>query len=162
MEVDQETSRPASEPPPSHRVIGSTRSDDRSRIGGARRTATRYWLSLVGATVVSAALVTACGSSGGSAQASHQATEGTCQAVGAVLSDGPDPDADPVGYALAQIDPLGQIKTSDQTLRTAIDNLATAYRQFYQANGVGTAATHAVNQAAAKINSLCPGTGAGV
>jgi hypothetical protein len=82
--------------------------------------------------------------------------------VSAVLSDGPDPGADPVGYAFAQILPLRQIKTSDQTLRNAIDNLASAYEQFYKANGVGQPASHAVSQSAARINALCPGTGAGV
>lgn len=79
-----------------------------------------------------------------------------------MLSDGPDPGADPVGYAWAQVLPLGRIKTSDRTLRNAIDNLASAYQQFYKANGVGPAADHAVSRAAARINTLCPGTGAGV
>ena len=41
-----------------------------------------------------------------------------------MLSDGPDPDSDPVGYAEAQILPLGQIHTSDAQLRTAIGKLA--------------------------------------
>ena len=40
-------------------------------------------------------LVGACSSS--TAHASAPATESTCQQVSAVLSDGPDPDADPVG-----------------------------------------------------------------
>jgi hypothetical protein len=122
----------------------------------------RCWLFFLGATLISATLLAACGSSSGSAQASNQATQGTCQAVGAVLSDGPDPDADPVGYAFAQILPLRQIHTSDQALRTAIDNLASAYEQFYKANGVGKSANHAISQAAGRINALCPGTGAGV
>ena len=60
-----------------------------------------------------ATLLTACGSSG-PAQSSA-AVKSACQQVSAVLSDGPDPDADPVGYAEAQIQPLHQIHTSDQT-----------------------------------------------
>ncbi len=35
----------------------------------------------------------------------------TCKQVEAVLSDGPDPEADPVGYAQAQILPLREIHT---------------------------------------------------
>src|ERR1700733_15082867 len=48
----------------------------------------------------------------------------TCQQVTAALSDGPDPGADPVGYAEAQILPLRQIRTSDPTLKAAISRLA--------------------------------------
>jgi hypothetical protein len=129
--------------------------------GGAAQSATRGWLVLFGAALFSAALLAACGSSSGSAQASGKATAGTCQTVSAALADGPDPDADPVGYALAQVLPLRQIKTSDQTLQKAIDNLASAYQQFYDANGAGNAAKHGLHQAAAKINVLCPGAGAG-
>ena len=53
-------------------------------------------------------------SGGGSSQA--QAPTAFCQAVWAVLSDGPDPVAHPVGYALSQIAPPGQIHTSDHAL----------------------------------------------
>ena len=47
----------------------------------------------------------------------------TCQQVSAVLSDGPDPGADPVGYAFAQVLPLRELHTSDSSLQTAIDDL---------------------------------------
>ena len=40
-----------------------------------------------------------------------------------MLSNGPDPDADPVGYAQAQILPLREIDTSDANLHQAIDAL---------------------------------------
>ena len=63
-----------------------------------------------------------------------------------MLTDGPDPDADPVGYALAQVGPLRQIKpTSDQPLQTAIDQLASAYQRFYAAGGVGASVKRAVD-----------------
>ena len=39
-----------------------------------------------------------------------------CEQVGDVLADGPDPDADPVGHAEAQILPLRQIHIPDATL----------------------------------------------
>jgi hypothetical protein len=76
--------------------------------------------------------------------------------VSAVLGNGPDPGADPVGYAEAQILPLRQIKTSDKDLKRAIDDLASAYQQFFRTNG-GSAATHAVSRAAANVNAICPG-----
>jgi len=81
----------------------------------------------------------------------------TCQEVGAVLSDGPDPGADPVGYAEAQILPLRQISVSDQALRTAINQLADAYQQFYASNGKSSDAKEAVAAASKKLNSTCPG-----
>jgi hypothetical protein len=74
-----------------------------------------------------------------------------------VLSDGPDPDSDPVGYAEAQILPLGQIHTSDVQLRAAIAKLASAYRTFFDSNGTSSSAKLAVAAASKRINSFCPG-----
>jgi hypothetical protein len=81
----------------------------------------------------------------------------TCSQVSAVLSDGPDPDADPVGYAEAQILPLGQIRTPDAQLRAAVSKLAGAYRAFFASNGSSSTAKLAVAAASKRINSLCPG-----
>jgi hypothetical protein len=81
----------------------------------------------------------------------------TCAQVSAVLSDGPDPDSDPVGYAEAQILPLGQIHTSDAQLRAAIGKLASAYRAFLDSNGGSSSAKLAVAAASKRINSFCPG-----
>jgi len=106
------------------------------------------------ALVAAAVLLGACGSSG-STQATG-AAKSTCEQVNAVLGNGPDPGADPVGYAEAQILPLRQIKTSDKDLKRAIDDLASAYQQFLRTNG-GSAATHAVRRAAANVNAICPG-----
>jgi hypothetical protein len=89
--------------------------------------------------------------------ASTAAVHTTCAQVSAALSDGPDPDADPVGYAEAQILPLGQIRTSDAQLQTAIGKLASAYRAFFDSNGNSPAAKLAVAAASKQINSLCPG-----
>ena len=75
---------------------------------------------------------------------STAAVRATCAQVSAVLSDGPAPDSDPVGYAEAQILPLGQIHTSDAQLRAAIGKLASAYRTFFDSNGGSDSAKLAV------------------
>jgi hypothetical protein len=95
-------------------------------------------------------------SCGTSVHSAASATQDTCQRVSAVLSDGPDPDADPVGYAEAQIRPLRQISTSDQALRTDIGQLANAYQEFYVSSGTSQA-KEAVAVASKKVNSICPG-----
>jgi hypothetical protein len=81
----------------------------------------------------------------------------TCSQVSAVLSDGPDPAADPVGYAEAQILPLGQIRTPDPQLRAAISELARAYRAFFDSNGTSGEAKLALAAASKRIDSFCPG-----
>jgi hypothetical protein len=112
--------------------------------------------------VLVSTVLTACGSSG-PAQASGTTSQTTCQIVSGVLSNGTDPGADPVGYALARVLPLRSIETSSEgALQQAIDALATAYQRYYQSNGHVPAATHALNRAADKINALCPGAGAEV
>lgn len=88
---------------------------------------------------------------------STAAVHATCTQVSAVLSDGPDPDSDPVGYAEAQILPLGQIHTPDAQLRAAIGKLASAYRAFFESNGNSGQAKLAVAAASKRINSFCPG-----
>src|ERR1700679_430152 len=81
--------------------------------------------------------LTACGSgtmtaagAAPSAPASETAAVEACQQVSAVLTDGPDADVDPVGYAEAQILPLRQIRTPDTALGTAIAGLASAYSGY--------------------------------
>lgn len=105
-------------------------------------------------------LVCACSSSASSAakgSASNAVAEHTCQQVSAALSDGPDPAADPVGYAEAQVLPLRRINAPDQPLRTVIGQLAHAYQQFFASNGKSSNAKEAVAVASEKLNSLCPG-----
>jgi hypothetical protein len=105
-------------------------------------------------------LVCACSSSAHStatASASTTAVENACQQVSAVLSDGPDPDADPVGYAEAQILPLRQTSVANQALHVAIGQLADAYQEFFASKGKSSNAKEAVAVASSKVNSICPG-----
>jgi hypothetical protein len=92
--------------------------------------------------------------------APQTAAQQACQQVGDVLADGPDPDADPVGHAEAQILPLRQIRTADATIGTAIAGLADAYSGYLAASGASKAATTTLTAAISKINSLCPDAGA--
>jgi hypothetical protein len=82
--------------------------------------------------------------------------QSTCTKVGDVLSNGPDPDADPVGYAEAQPLPLRGISTSDPNLKAAIDALASAYENFYQSGGAKTG-NKAITAASNNVNAICPG-----
>ena len=106
---------------------------------------------------------TACGSSSAppSSRSSSAALLGTpqqqyCAAVGDVLSDGPDPGANPVGYAQAQIRPLRQLKIADAPLRRAVQALASAYQAFSSGNG-DSVSTKQVSAAEKAVNALCPG-----
>ena len=98
----------------------------------------------------------------GSPASSHAATSailGTsvqqdCTAVGDVLSDGPDPGTDSVGYAQAQVLPLRQLKIADAALRRDVLTLAAAY-QAVSAGG-GPAAAGAVTKAEKAVDSICP------
>jgi hypothetical protein len=97
----------------------------------------------------------------GSASSSHAATSailGTtvqqdCTAIGDVLADGPDPDADSVGYAQAQVLPLRQLRIGDAMLQRDVLALAAAY-QAVAAGGAGAAT--AVTKAEKAVNSICP------
>ena len=119
-----------------------------------------FWGSRILATIV--VLITAlvgCGSSSAvPATATPQSEAGrTCTLVAAVLSAGPDPSADPVGYAEAQVDPLEAISTSDTALKAAIRRLARAYEAFYAANGAGAGVGNEVTSAVDAVNKICPG-----
>ncbi|MGO9659207.1 MAG: hypothetical protein ACLP7F_12725 [Acidimicrobiales bacterium] len=107
---------------------------------------------LCGALAVGAVVI-GCGAPGLSPTSA--AVRATCQDVAAVLSDGPDPSADPVGHAEAQILPLRQIHSSDPRLQAAIDGLASAYQQFFDTKGTGSA-KRAVNGAMHELTSICP------
>ena len=111
---------------------------------------TRRFGVAIGAVALGAGLLGACGSS------ATAAAPPACQKVSAALSDGPDPDADPVGYAQAQILPLRQIHTSDHTLQMAIDRLSTAYQAFVTAGG-DRGAKKGVTAAASAVDAICPG-----
>lgn len=107
---------------------------------------------MLASSVLAATAVAACGSSssvGGPAQKQG------CTAVADVLSDGPDPGADPVGYAEAQVLPLHQLRISDTKLRDVVDKLASAYQE-YASNG-GRALSAKVTSEENVLNAICPG-----
>lgn len=114
-----------------------------------------------GTTVALAALLagglalSACGSSG-SATATASVVKSACTKVNDALSDGPDPDADALGYAEAQVKPLFAIKTADAPLQRAITSLADAYQAYFRANGKSGTAT-VVKTSQSTINRLCKG-----
>jgi hypothetical protein len=118
-------------------------------------------------TMALVVLLGACGSSSTSLSTSSRAElEQTCRHVQAVLSDGPEPQADPAGYAQAQVLPLRQIHTSEKGLREAIDGLASAYESFAAGNGGrssqsagngGRSSQSAVNVAVDRVDAICPG-----
>lgn len=126
-----------------------------------RRRRPRSWgppaagLALVPALAL--ALAACGGSAGTSASAAAASTRQSCQQIGAVLADGPDPDADPAGYAEAQILPLRQVRIADQPLKTAVGQLDSAYQRLFRSDGSSTAAVKAVAAASKKVNEICPG-----
>jgi hypothetical protein len=115
-------------------------------------------LTIVGVLVIVAATLIITFGTGTSPKSKANVVHSACQKVTAVLSDGPDPSADPVGYAEAMILPLGQIKTSDPELQTAIDYLDTTYRLFYETNG-SHASAKTVRAARRFVAVYCPGIG---
>jgi hypothetical protein len=100
--------------------------------------------------------VSACSSGPAASTAATTTTQQACQQVSDVLANGPDPDADPLGHAEAQILPLRQIRTPDATIATAIAGLADAYSGYLAADGAGKTATATLTTAINKINALCP------
>jgi len=104
--------------------------------------------------------VAACGSA--SSQTSSTVSLGSavqqdCTSVADVLSDGPDPDADPVGYAEAQVMPLRQLTISDATLHRAVLTLASAYETFSTSSSSTRATSSAaVTKAENEVDKICP------
>lgn len=115
---------------------------------------------LAAAPVVMALALTACGSS--SSGSSTTALLGStvhqeCTSISDVLADGPDPDADPVGYAQAQVLQLRQLTIADAKLDRDVLTLASAYQAFSSGSGAGgTAAALSVAKAENAVNSICP------
>jgi hypothetical protein len=99
----------------------------------------------------------ACGSSSPGGGAATKAPNEVCHKILAVLSDGPDPSVDPVGYALSQILPLGQIHTSDHGVATTLSALMAADRALVKSNGADTAAKTEIKKADSALNAVCPG-----
>ncbi|MGB6457258.1 MAG: hypothetical protein WBH47_22540 [Streptosporangiaceae bacterium] len=111
----------------------------------------------VAAAALAMPMLAACASSPAHADADGATISAVCNALGAALADGPDPDADPVGYAEAQIGPLGAIQTSEHALEAAIRDLAAAYAQVFASAGTSAAASKAVTAATGKVTAICPG-----
>jgi hypothetical protein len=97
------------------------------------------------------------GSPSGATVTSAHAPTAVCQKVLGVLSDGPDPDADPVGYALSQILPLGQIHTSDRAVSTTLRSLIRADRALVTSDGADKTAKTGIKKADKSLNKACPG-----
>lgn len=124
----------------------------------------RPW-ALLACAVLAAGTLAACGSSSNSASASASASalsgnarQQACTAVADVLADGPDADADSVGYAEAQVLPLKQLKLDDSSVQQAVGQLDSAYQAFSAANtSTAPAAAIAVTKAQNAVNALCPG-----
>ncbi|QMU71077.1 hypothetical protein [Streptacidiphilus sp. P02-A3a] len=122
----------------------------------------RPW-ALLACAALAAGTLAACGSSHSSASASASALQGTarqqaCTAVSTVLADGPDADADSVGYAEAQVLPLRQLKLGDPVVGQAVSQLDSAYQAFSTAGtAAAPAAAIAVTKAQNAVNALCPG-----
>jgi hypothetical protein len=114
-------------------------------------------LALVPGLAVALALAACGGSAGRTAAAAATATKQSCQQIGAVLADGPDPDADPAGYAEAQILPLRQVHIADSSLKAAVGQLDQAYQQLFSSNGTSRAASRAAAAASKKVSAICPG-----
>jgi hypothetical protein len=97
--------------------------------------------------------------SGASAGTLHvaKAPASVCAKLNAVFSDGPDPDADPVGYALSQIKPLGEVHTSDHAVHAALTKLIAADGALVKSNGADHAAKVAIKKDDHLVNESCPG-----
>ena len=126
--------------------------------------AVRPW-ALLACAALAAGTLAGCGSSGSSASAAASASalqgsarQQACTAVSAVLADGPDADADSVGYAQAQVLPLAQLKLGDSAVQQAVSSLDSAYKAFSTAGTAAAAADAiAVTKAQNAVNALCPG-----
>jgi hypothetical protein len=119
-------------------------------------------LAVLALAAATSATVAACGSSSAapkvSASSSAAALSQDCTAVSDVLADGPDPTADSVGYAEAQILPLKQLNLTVPAVRSAVDQLDAAFSAFAAATGPAQVqAAVKVSTAQDAVNKLCPG-----
>jgi hypothetical protein len=114
----------------------------------------------LGAVLLTAAVLAGCGSSSHSSTADSVAKappiNSPCQQIQAVLSDGPDPSVDPVGYAQAQVLQLRKLHLDKPALAGAVSHLASAYQQFSQSNGSSNDKL-TVKAAVKAVNTICPG-----
>jgi hypothetical protein len=120
----------------------------------------RTALALAAAFAAATALA-ACSSSSSAPSPAAQTSAAIaqdCNAVSGVLADGPDPDADSVGYAEAQVLPLAKLTLADAAVRSAVTQLDAAYKAFSATSGgAQTQAAIKVSSAESTLNTLCPG-----
>jgi hypothetical protein len=122
-------------------------------VNGTRR---RRRLSLA-SVAVAVPLLAACSSSGsGGGAAAAKAPAPFCSKLLAVLSDGPDPGADPVGYALSQIEPLGGIHDGGSRQAT-VTSLIAADKDLVSSEGRDPAAAATIKGDYKTLNDACPG-----
>ena len=86
-----------------------------------------------------------------------QAPEAVCQQLNGIFSDGPDPDADPVGYALSQILPLEGVHSTDAGVTAQLAKLVPADQQLVDSNGADKSAAATIAKADKAIDEACPG-----
>ena len=107
-------------------------------------------------------MVSACSSSGHptASAAAAPVAESACQQVGDALSNGPDPDTDPVGYAEAQIQPLRQIHATEPGARPGDHHAGRGLQQLLhgQRHGAGQVGAEHGDQA---DQLAVPGRGSG-
>jgi hypothetical protein len=128
------------------------------RPSSSNRLPTIRNLVLAGSVLVATTAIAACGSSLHGSAVLGTKVEQQCTQVADVLSDGPDPDADTVGYAEAQVLPLKQLTISDPALKTAVANLDAAYQAYISSNGPAQNQTATkTTQAENALNAICPG-----
>ncbi len=128
------------------------------RRGAARRRSTRPRRLALVPLCLAVPLVAACGSGGGGGGAAQAtAPAALCQQILGVLSDGPDPAADPVGYALSQIKQLSEIRSSDTSVIDTLHTLVAADRALVSSNGVDHAASRTIARSHRALNVVCPG-----
>lgn len=123
------------------------------------RTARRWNLVFVALLVIVVALIVGwlfTSSEDGAPIVSKSAIASTCRSVAAVLADGPDQSVDPVGYAEAQVGPLGRVRAADVLLHRAIEQLRRAYQGVYL-DGATPATRATLAKAVRRMDHLCPG-----
>jgi hypothetical protein len=78
-----------------------------------------------------------------------------CNKVSAVLADGPNPKADPIGYAEAQMGPLLLVHAPTKALRSALEDLSAAYVQYFTTNG-DAASKRILSRTTEQLTDVCP------
>ena len=127
----------------------------RTTVNAPPRARTVRSLGLLLLIGLAALTLSACGSSSSASATLASAKQQGCTAVSDVLADGPDPDADSVGYAEAQILPLAQLKLTDSKLSQAVQKLDAAYKAYNATNGASAAAIK-VSATEKAVNAICP------